>query len=47
MQLASAAQEAVWMRELVHDLTGQQSDTTLIFDGNQFAISTAKNPIFL
>ncbi len=31
MALASAAQEVVWMRELIYDLTGQQSDSTLSF----------------
>jgi len=34
------------MRELVRDLTSQQSDPTLIFKDNQSAIYMAKNQIF-
>ena len=46
MALASAAQEAVWMRELNSDLCNQESELTLIFEDNQSAISMAKNPQF-
>ncbi len=46
MALASAAQEAVWMRELTSDLCNQPSEPTLIFEDNQSAISMAKNPQF-
>ena len=46
MALASAAQEAVWMRELNSDLCNQPSEPTLIFEDNQSAISMAKNPQF-
>ena len=43
MALASAAQEAVWMRELNSDLCNQPSEPTLIFEDNQSAISMARN----
>ena len=46
MALSSTAQEAVWMRELKSDLGNQQSQPTLIFEDNQFAISMAENPQF-
>ena len=44
MALSSAAQEAVWMRELNSDLGNLQSQPTLIFEDNQSAIAMAKNP---
>ena len=44
MALASAAQEAVWIRELNSDLGNQQSQPTLILEDNQSAIAMAKNP---
>ena len=43
MALSSAAQEAVWIRELISEL---QSQPTLIYEDNQSAISMAKNPQF-
>ena len=46
MALCSAAQEAVWMRELSSDLGNQQSQPTLIHEDNQSAIAMAKNPQF-
>ena len=46
MALSSAAQEAVWMRELNSDLGNQQSQPILIFEDNQSAIAMAKNPQF-
>ena len=44
--LSSAAQEAIWMRELSADLKNPQSQSTLILEDNQSAISIAKNPQF-
>ena len=44
MALSSAAQEAVWMRELVSDLGNSPINSTVIFEDNQSAISMAKNP---
>ena len=44
MALSSAAQEAVWMRELVSDLGNPPNNSTVIFEDNQSAISMAKNP---
>ena len=44
--LSSAAQEAIWMRELSTDLRNPRSQPTLILEDNQSAISIAKNPQF-
>ena len=44
MALSSAAQEAVWMRELVSDLEYSPINSTVIFEDNQSAILMAKNP---
>ena len=46
MALSSAAQEAVWMRELISDLGNPPATSTEIFEDNQSAISMAKNPQF-
>ena len=46
MALSSAAQEAIWMRELHSDLRNPQSQPTLIFEDNQSAMSMVKNPQF-
>ena len=46
MALSSAAQEAVWIRELISELGNLQSQPTLIYEDNQSAISMAKNPQF-
>ena len=46
MALSSAAQEAVWMRELNSDLRNHSTEPTLIFEDNQSAICMAKNPQF-
>ncbi|SMN02585.1 hypothetical protein SPONN_1431 [uncultured Candidatus Thioglobus sp.] len=46
MALSSAAQEAVWIRELNSDLGNPQSQPTLIYEDNQSAIAMAKNPQF-
>ena len=44
MPLASAAQEAIWMRQLLTDLRNNQTAATQIFEDNQSAICLAKNP---
>ena len=44
MALSSAAQEAVWIRELISELGNLQSQPTLIYEDNQSAISMAKKP---
>ena len=44
--LASAAQEAVWLRELLRQLDGPVEEATTIFDDSQSAIAMAKNPQF-
>jgi hypothetical protein len=44
MALASAAQEAVWLRQLLSDLKVKPDSPTLIFEDNQASICLAKNP---
>lgn len=46
MALASAAQEAIWMQQLLTDLRNPPSEPTRIFGDNQSAICLAKNPQF-
>ena len=46
MALASAAEEAVWMRDLCADLKSQPSDPTVIYEDKQSAICMARNPQF-
>ena len=44
--LAHAAQEAVWLRTLLHELGFQGPSPTTIFEDNQSAIALTKNPVF-
>ena len=44
--LASAAQEAVWLRELINELDGPLTEPTVVFDDSQCAIAMTKNPQF-
>ena len=44
MTLASAAQEAVLIRQLTTDMKNSPSGATVIFEDNQSCISMAKNP---
>ena len=46
MALASAAQEAIWMRQLTSDLKSESTVATVIFEDNQSAICMAQNPQF-
>ena len=46
MALACAAQEAIWMRQLLTDLRNNPTVATQIFEDNQSAICLAKNPQF-
>ena len=47
MALASAGQEAVWMRLLTAQLCGsQQMEAVTVFEDNQLAIQMTKNPQF-
>ena len=46
MALASAAQEAMWLRQLTTDLKSKPTGATVIFEDNQSAIGMAKNPQF-
>ena len=44
--LASAAQEATWIRQLTAVLENCQQETVTVFEDNQSAICMAKNPQF-
>ena len=44
--LANAAQEAVWLRQLLTDLRSNPEEATGIYEDNQSAICLAKNPQF-
>ena len=46
MALASAVQEAVWMRQLTSDLKNGPTGPTVIFEDNQSTICMAQNPQF-
>ena len=46
MALASAAQEAIWIRQLNLELNHPPSHATVIHEDNQSAIAIAKNPQF-
>ena len=46
MALASAALEAVWMRQLSNDMKINVSEPTVIFEDNQSTICMTKNPQF-
>ena len=42
----SAACQAMWLRRLLEDMIGKQSDTTTIYIDNKSAIQLCKNPVF-
>lgn len=46
MALASAAQEAVWMRLLTAELSDRPMEAVTVFEDNQSAIQMTKNPHF-
>ena len=46
MALESAAQEAIWMQQMLTDLRNPPREPTRIFENNQSAICLAKNPQF-
>jgi len=46
MALASAGQEAVWMRQLTAELCGSPMEKLTVFEDNQSAIQMTKNPQF-
>ena len=46
MALSSAAQEAVWLRQLTAELGSSPETATTIFEDNQSAIALTKNPQF-
>ena len=43
---AGAANQAIWLRNLMADLGMKQTDATVIWVDNKSAISIAKNPVF-
>ena len=46
MALASAAQEAIWMQQLVGDMENKSTSPIMIYEDNQSAICMTKNPQF-
>ena len=46
MALASAAQEAIWLRQLNSELNHPPSNPTVVYEDNQSAIAMTKNPKF-
>ena len=44
--LSSAAQESLWLQQLLSGLTKQPAKSMIIYEDNQSAISMAKNPNF-
>ena len=44
--LSSAAQESIWLRQLITELGSPPEEPTLIFEDNQSAIAMTKNPQF-
>ena len=46
MAASIAAQEAIWLRELLGDLKFHQEQPTIIQEDNQGAIAMSKNPKF-
>ena len=44
--MASAAQEAIWMRQLLTDVRNPPREPTRIYEDNQSAICLARNPHF-
>lgn len=46
MALASAAQEAVWLKQLVEELTSKSAKPIVVHEDNQAAIKMTKNPQF-
>ena len=46
MAATEAAQQAIWLQELLSEVTGGETEKTLILVDNKSAISLAKNPVF-
>ena len=44
MALASAAQEAIWIQQVISDMTSEPRKPVHINEDNQSAISMTKNP---
>ena len=45
--MSSAAQELVWLRHLIAELTNSpEQSPTILYEDNQSAIAMAKNPLF-
>ena len=42
--LTSAAQEGIWLQQLISELLRKKKDKILIYEDNQSAICLAKNP---
>ena len=46
MALSVTTQEVIWLRILLEEMRCEQREPTTIWEDNQGAISTAKNPVF-
>ena len=46
MALACAAQEAVWLQQLISDLKNKPAGAIMIYENNQSAIAMSENPQF-
>ena len=46
MAATEAAKQAVWLQELLSEVTGGETEKTLILVDNKSAISLANNPVF-
>ena len=46
MALTSAAQEAIWLRQLLSELKKEPTEPTVIYEDNQSAICLSKKPQF-
>lgn len=44
--VSTAAQEAIWLRQLINELSNSNESPILIFEDNQSAIAMARNPQF-
>ena len=46
MALSVATQEVIWLCRLLEEMQSEQQEPTIVWEDNQGAISTAKNPVF-
>ena len=46
MALSVTTQEVIWLCRLLEEMRSEQKEPTTIWEDNQGALSTAKNPVF-